>query len=115
MSIKIFKQSTPIADLVGKFVIAGRSYTRDTVTGPRLITKVEGKTRLHYVSENRGKSTYFDSSAALYVCDTAEEGEALFNLVYVREQEAEKAANEAAAIVRHEYGHKLTALIKGDV
>lgn len=112
MAIKIHRASTPIADLVGKFVICGRGYTSQTVTGPRLITKAEGKGRLHY--ERDGKPTYFDRSSALYVCDTAAEGDALFNMVYEREQEADKAAHVAATLVRHQYGPKLTALIKGE-
>lgn len=94
MPIKIITDDTPI--VAGMVICAARERS-DHCTGPRTITKVAGQ-RLHFDKES-GPS-FMLRKQATYLCDTMEEGEAWFQLLYARADEISKQESIAKSAAR---------------
>jgi hypothetical protein len=108
MAIQIITPTTAIRP--GQFVCAGKSLSYGNCAGAREVLEVK-ETRIYLVKEERNSPTFSYRSNLLYLCDTRAEADAVFELIFEREQARIKAMEEASAKVSAAYMPKMRALL----
>lgn len=111
MSIRVINDDSITQADIGKFACLAPVSTMVFCTGPRKISAVsKSRVYIEYDEDRQyvgGTKSYVQVSSVMFICDTKEEGEAVFELG----MQQLKVLNEAEKQVRVEYSKKLKQLV----